>query len=256
MLSTDQEMTFNVMRAKMKPNRYLQILLVVLITLVRNSWTFSTIGRYNKFASLRFQRGERSLCMVLDDYVGQKLENIKRTFEALTERLADPDVVNDQKQVLSISKERSSIEETVQTYEEWKNLETEKLSLIEMEKNSDELDLKEMIKSEIKEIISKQEEIEKKITLLLLPKDPNDDRNVMLEIRAGTGGDEASIFAGDLVNIYRKYAESLGWKVTEVSKTAGEAGGYKTCVLQITGNFVYSKLKYEVRRTSSESKYD
>ena len=80
---------------------------------------------------------------------------------------------------------------------------------------------------------------------MLLPKDPNDDRNVMLEVRAGTGGDEASIFAGDLVNIYKKYAETIGWKVSTVEETRGTDGGYKTCVMQITGSFVYSKLKYE-----------
>ena len=80
---------------------------------------------------------------------------------------------------------------------------------------------------------------------MLLPKDPNDDRNVLLEIRSGTGGDEASIFAGDLVNIYKKYCEFEGWQCSSVSESEGEMGGYKTCVLQITDNYVYSKLKYE-----------
>jgi len=84
--------------------------------------------------------------------------------------------------------------------------------------------------------------LEAAITLMLLPKDRNDDRNVMLEVRAGTGGDEASIFAGDLVNIYRKYAENIGWKVSTVEETRGTDGGYKTCVMQITGQFVYSKV--------------
>lgn len=183
--------------------------------------------------------------MVLDNFLVQKLDSIKRTFDALTERLADPDVGNDRKQMLVLSRERSSIEDTVEAYLEWKKLENERFNLSEMEVVETDQDLKEMIRSEQKDIILKQDELEKSITLMLLPRDPNDDRNVMLEVRAGTGGDEASIFAGDLVEAYRKYAESNGWKVSPVSDTEGEMGGYKTCVLQITGEFVYSKLKYE-----------
>lgn len=112
-----------------------------------------------------------------------------------------------------------------------------------------EQDLRDLIRSDLRDISTKQKVLEDKIIVLLLPRDPNDDRNVMLEIRAGTGGDEASIFAGDLVSIYRKYCESEGWKVSQISETEGEMGGYKTCVLQVTGNYVYSKLKYEVRKT-------
>jgi peptide chain release factor 1 len=98
---------------------------------------------------------------------------------------------------------------------------------------------------EQKSLVLKQEELEKAITVMLLPKDPNDDRNVMLEVRAGTGGDEASIFAGDLVNIYQKYAETEGWKISIIEETRGTEGGFKTCVMQIMGEYVYSKLKYE-----------
>jgi len=114
-----------------------------------------------------------------------------------------------------------------------------------MEQGESDPDIKEMVRLEQKDIIVKQEQLEKDITLMLLPRDPNDDRNVMLEVRAGTGGDEASIFAGDLVGAYKKYAENNGWKVSPVSETEGEFGGYKTCIIQITGDFVYSKLKYE-----------
>lgn len=100
--------------------------------------------------------------------------------------------------------------------------------------------------------------LEEELTLLLLPKDPNDDRDVMLEIRAGTGGDEASIFAGDLVNIYRKYADEKGWKVSTIDETKGTDGGYKTCIMNVKGDYVYSKLKWEsgvhrVQRVSSPS---
>jgi peptide chain release factor 1 len=147
--------------------------------------------------------------------------------------------------MLDISRERSSIEDTVTSYNEWLLLNNERISLIDMEQNENDNDIKDMIRQEYKDIILKQEQLENEITLMLLPKDPNDDRNVMLEVRAGTGGDEASIFAGDLVNAYKKYAESNGWKVSPVSETDGEFGGYKTCIIQITGSYVYSKLKYE-----------
>lgn len=245
----------------------IQFFILLVVVLIQISWTFSSNGWSHRLPLNQFHRrgesgkGRRGrggvYYMALDEYVAQKLENIKRTFDALTERLSDPDVANDPKQVFSISKERSSIEETVQSYDEWKDLEKERLSLLEMEKttSNEDIDLKDMIKNEIRDIILKQNEKEQKITLLLLPKDPNDDRNVMLEIRAGTGGDEASIFAGDLVSIYKKYAESQGWKVTDVSFSAGESGGYKTCVLQITGSFVYSKLKYEVSHPLFISSY-
>ena len=187
-----------------------------------------------------------SVLWALDEFLLQKLESIKRTFDALTERLADPDVGNDRKQMLSISRERASIEPTVESFDMWMALEKERLGLVEMEQSGDaDADLKEMCRVEQRDVAVKQEELEKQITFMLLPRDPNDDRNVMLEIRAGTGGDEASIFAGELVSIYRKYAEGEGWKVSPVSETEGEMGGIKTCVLQVTGSFVYSKLKYE-----------
>ena len=99
-----------------------------------------------------------------------------------------------------------------------------------------------MYQQEQRELEFRLEVLAKSITLMLLPKDPNDDRDVMLEVRAGTGGDEASIFAGDLVNIYKKYADTCGWKISTVEETRGTDGGYKTCVMQITGEFVYSKV--------------
>mmetsp|Transcript_20775 Transcript_20775/g.44963 ORF Transcript_20775/g.44963 Transcript_20775/m.44963 type:complete len:283 (+) Transcript_20775:583-1431(+) len=102
-----------------------------------------------------------------------------------------------------------------------------------------------MVRGEMKELIARQEILEHSIKIMLLPKDPNDDRDIMLEIRSGTGGDEAGIWAGDLVNIYKKYSESQGWTVSSVSESLADMGGYKTCVLQVKGNYVYSKMKYE-----------
>jgi peptide chain release factor 1 len=186
------------------------------------------------------------LSMAMDQFITEKLNSIKRTYDALTERLSDPDLSSDRKQLLTISRERSSIEPTVQSYNSWAALENERLSLVELDQDSgSDPEIRDMARGEIRDIVSKQKVLEDSITLMLLPKDPNDDRNVLLEIRSGTGGDEASIFAGDLVNIYKKYCESEGWQCSSVSESEAEMGGYKTCVLQITGNYVYSKLKYE-----------
>ena len=187
--------------------------------------------------------------MVMDDFLVRKLDGIKRTFDALTERLADPDVANDRKQMLTLSRERASVEKTVDAYDEWLKYEEERQELVTMDQSGElDAEMRDMVRGEQKEIETQQAILEKSITLMLLPSDPNDDRNVMLEVRAGTGGDEASLWAGDLVSIYTKYGEAEGWKVEHISETEGEVGGYKTCVLQITGGntgYVYSKLKYE-----------
>eukprot|EP00607_Mallomonas_marina_P010943 CAMPEP_0182423170 /NCGR_PEP_ID=MMETSP1167-20130531/9074_1 /TAXON_ID=2988 /ORGANISM="Mallomonas Sp, Strain CCMP3275" /LENGTH=342 /DNA_ID=CAMNT_0024601875 /DNA_START=135 /DNA_END=1160 /DNA_ORIENTATION=+ len=184
--------------------------------------------------------------MVMDDFMLQKLSSIKRTFDALTERISDPDILNDRVQALSLTRERSAIESTVEAFETWKSLMEERKSLLELEQEDGiDSELKEMSREEGKEIDHKMQILEDEITLMLLPKDPNDDRNVMLEIRAGTGGDEASIWAGDLVSLYKRYADTQNWVVSSVSESEGEFGGYKTCVVKITGEYVYSKLKYE-----------
>ena len=109
----------------------------------------------------------------------------------------------------------------------------------------DDTDMKEMAREEIKEIEPQMEELEERITILLLPKDPNDDRNVMLEIRAGTGGSEANIFAGDLLDVYRKFIQTEGWQATIIDESKGDDGGYKNVVLEVKGDSVYSKMKWE-----------
>lgn len=195
--------------------------------------------------------------MALDEFMIGKLQSIKSRYDSLTDRLGDPSVTTDQKQLIVITKERSSLEPTVEAFVEWSSLEEERVGLIEMEQAPDaDPDFKELAREEIKELLVKQEKLEEEITLLLLPRDPNDDRNVMIEIRSGTGGDEAGIWAGDLVNIYKKYCVILGWKVSPVSESPAEMGGYKTCVLQITGDFVYSKMKYEVSVSYMHSAYN
>lgn len=184
--------------------------------------------------------------MVMDPFMTKKLEGIKRTFDGLTERLADPDMANDRKAMLTASRERSAMEPTVEAYIEYAEWDKERRDLVEMDQDADcDAEMREMCRMEMKELEVKMDAREEEIKVLLLPRDPNDDRNVMLEIRAGTGGDEAGIFAGELVNIYKKYAETSGWRVSTMEEQDADMGGVKTCILQITGDYVYSKLKYE-----------
>jgi len=183
---------------------------------------------------------------MLDDFLVSKLQGIQSQFNALTERLADPDLMNNRQEMLKVTRERAGMEGTVEAFQQWKDLEEEASGLEEMDQDDDtDAEMKAMVREEMREMRARQATLEEGIKLMLLPRDPNDDRNVMLEVRAGAGGDEASIWAGDLVSLYRKYSESSGWVVKPISESEGEFGGYKTCVLQITGDFVYSKLKFE-----------
>ncbi len=210
--------------------------------------TFISINIVNAFFSPRMpmRHNKEVLRMGLDKFMLDKLNNVESTFNILTKKLEDPELLDNRKELLNVTRERSAIENTVERFQAWKECEAERVDLVEMEQDDDtDADMKEMIRSELKELIAKQESLNEEITLMLLPKDPNDDRNVMLEVRAGTGGDEASIWAGDLVSVYRKYSDAEGWKVTPISESEGTDGGYKTCVLQITGDYVYSKLKFE-----------
>lgn len=176
----------------------------------------------------------------------KKLETTKETFDSLTRELEDPDVCNNSKELLRVSKARAALEPVVSAFEEWIKLNDDLAGAKELfNESSDDPEMREMSRLEIADIERKQQELEEKLKILLLPKDPNDEKNCMLEVRAGTGGDEASIWAGDLVRVYSKYAESQGWKVLLVSESPGSDGGYKECILEVTGESVYSKLKFE-----------
>ncbi|NES96015.1 MAG: peptide chain release factor 1 [Desertifilum sp. SIO1I2] len=181
-----------------------------------------------------------------DAYLLDKLKSVEQTFEELTRRLADPDIATDPTELQRVAKARASLEEVVNTYEVWKNA-TEELQgakQVLKEANNDP-DLQEMAAMEVAELESQIQELEHRLTILLLPRDPNDDKNIMLEIRAGTGGDEASIWAGDLVRMYSRYAETQGWQVSLVSESLADMGGFKEAILEIKGDQVYSKLKFE-----------
>ena len=178
-------------------------------------------------------------------YLLDKLKSVKQTFEELTLRLADPDIATNPDELQKVAKARSSLEETVITYQKWQEATEELEGAKEILKEAVDPEMKEMASIEASELEEQIEELEKKLKVLLLPSDPNDDKNIMLEIRAGTGGDEASIWAGDLVRMYSRYAESQNWKVFLLSESAADMGGFKEAILEVTGNSVYSKLKFE-----------
>lgn len=179
-------------------------------------------------------------------YLIDKLDSVEQTFHELTRRLADPSVAQDPEEFQQIAKSRSSLEETVATYEKWRQLQSELKGAKEVYKDSaNDPDFREMAFQEVQGLEAQIEELENRLKVLLLPKDPNDDKNIMIEIRAGAGGDEASIWAGDLVRMYSRYAESQNWRVKLVSESLADMGGFKEAILEIQGDQVYSKLKFE-----------
>jgi peptide chain release factor 1 len=181
-----------------------------------------------------------------ETYLLEKLKSVEQTFHELTRRLADPDTAQNPDEYQKIAKSRSSLEEVVNTYETWKTATTELVGARQVLKEANgDPELQEMAALEVQELEEKLEHLENRLKILLLPRDPNDDKNIMLEIRAGTGGDEASIWAGDLLRMYSRYADTQGWRVKLVSESLGEMGGFKEVILEIQGDNVYSQLKFE-----------
>jgi peptide chain release factor 1 len=179
-------------------------------------------------------------------YLLEKLQSVEQTFKELTRRLADPDIVTNPEELQRVTKARSSLEETVNTYDTWKQTKEELAGARQILKEAGgDAEMREMAALEVDELEQNLIALENQLKVLLLPSDPNDDKNIMLEIRAGTGGDEASIWAGDLVRMYSRYAESQNWKVKLVSESLAELGGFKEAILEIQGDRVYSKLKFE-----------
>ena len=175
-----------------------------------------------------------------------QLQAVEDRYEELGELLSDPEVVSDTKRFMALSKEEANIRQTVSSYREYKDV----LATIE---ESEELlsesglddEMIELAKEELKDAKARKESLEEEITILLLPKDPNDDKNIILEIRGAAGGDEAALFAGDLLNMYQKYAEDQGWKFEVLEANITGIGGYKEVIAMVSGDSVYSKLKYE-----------
>ncbi len=181
-----------------------------------------------------------------EQYLLDKLKSVAQTFQELTKRMADPDVARDPDEFQKVAKARASLEETVLTYEKWQQLTQELKGAEQVVKDSGgDPEMREMAVLEVEELQAEIQRLEDRLKVLLLPRDPNDDKNIMLEIRAGTGGDEAGIWAGDLVRIYSRYAEGQRWKVALLSESPADMGGFKEAILEIKGDSVYSKLKFE-----------
>ncbi|TRU46350.1 MAG: peptide chain release factor 1 [Microcystis aeruginosa Ma_QC_Ch_20071001_S25] len=181
-----------------------------------------------------------------ESYLLDKLQSVEQTYKELTRRLADPDVTGNPGELHRLAKSRASLEETVNTYEIWQKSQADLIGAKQIFKESaSDPELREMAALEVAELEEKIATLEDQLTILLLPRDPLDEKNIMLEIRAGTGGDEASIWAGDLVRLYSKYAETQNWKVSLLSESPADMGGFKEAILEIKGDNVYSKLKFE-----------
>ena len=181
-----------------------------------------------------------------ETYLLAKLKSVEQTFNELTRRLADPDIATDPTETQRVAIARASLEEVVNTYETWKTAQDDLAGTRQVLKESGgDPELQQMAALEVGELEAKLEHLETRLKVLLLPRDPNDDKNIMLEIRAGTGGDEASIWAGDLVRMYSRYAETHHWKVKLISESLAEMGGFKEAILEIQGEQVYSELKFE-----------
>jgi peptide chain release factor 1 len=175
----------------------------------------------------------------------QKLDEIELKFERLTNDLADPEVSQNAVRLQKVAKERSQLEPLVDTYRTYKKVRSELQEDEALASNGEDPDIKAMAKEELPRLKHEIGQLEVRLKVLLLPKDPNDERNVILEIRAGAGGDEASLFAGELMRLYLRYAERRGWKSDVVDLNPGNAGGVKEASINISGDSVYSSLKYE-----------
>jgi peptide chain release factor 1 len=175
----------------------------------------------------------------------EKLDHIESKYEELTQQLSSPEVHNDSARFQKLAKTHAEMAEMVAKFREWKEIEKGLQGAKQMLVETEDAELKQMAHDEEHALETRRETVERELKLLLIPKDPNDEKNVIVEIRAGTGGDEASLFAGELFRMYSRYAESQGWKVEVLESSASSIGGTKEIVAAIQGNKVYSKLKYE-----------
>ncbi len=175
----------------------------------------------------------------------EKLEEIKHRFEEVSQLIVQPDLMADMKKYSKLNKEYKDLDKVVKKYEEYQKVSGDIEGSKEILAAEKDPELREMAKMELEELEPKKEELEEELKQLLIPKDPNDSKNVVLEIRGGTGGDEAAIFAGDLFRMYQQFSESQGWNLSILSLNEGTVGGFKEIVASITGEDVYAKLKFE-----------
>ena len=173
-----------------------------------------------------------------------KLEAIKARFDQLGVALTNPEIVTDNRKFAATSKEYRSLEKIVNAYSEYKKI-LDDINFYDDALNGDDVEMRELAKEEAPQLQERKEALESYIRQLFIPKDPQDEKNAILEIRAGTGGDEASLFAGDLLRMYLKYCEGKGWKTSILSENTGTVGGYKEVQVEVTGDDVYGILKFE-----------
>jgi peptide chain release factor 1 len=174
-----------------------------------------------------------------------RLEGLKHKFEETGQQLSDPDVIADMKRYVALNKEYRDLEPIVKTCDEYRNLLSNVEAARDILLNEKDSDMREMAREELSLLEERQPKLEEQIKLMLTPADPQDSKNAIVEIRAGTGGDEASIFAGDLFRMYGKFIEKRGWRMEVTSFSEGAVGGYKEVVMKVSGENVYGVLKYE-----------
>ena len=177
--------------------------------------------------------------------IENKLKEIELRFEEVTTAMSDPSVFDDPQRYTELTKEHAELKTLVEDFKEWKDLTKQIAGNQELVETADDPELIEMASDELKELKQKQTELEEEIKMKLIPKDPDDSKNVIVELRAGTGGDEAAIFAGDLFDMYRRYADKKKWTLNVMTLSESEKGGFKEIVFELQGNEVYSRMKYE-----------
>lgn len=174
-----------------------------------------------------------------------RLESVEHRYEQLNELLMDPAIMNDTNKLRDYSKEQSDLQKTVETFRQYKDIKSQIEDTKEMLRGNLDDDMQEMAKMELDELEDELKTLEDKLWVLLIPKDPNDDKNVIVEIRGAAGGDEAALFAGDLFRMYYRYAENQGWKIEVIDANETGIGGYKEIVFSINGKGAYSHMKFE-----------
>ena len=174
-----------------------------------------------------------------------QLEAIRERFNEVSQQIVQPEAVSDQKRFMKLSKEYKDLEKIVAQYKAYTQLLEEIDNAKQIVATEKDEDFRDLAKAELDELLPRREELEELLKDMLMPKDPNDSKNVILEIRGGTGGDEAAIFAGDIFRMYQRFCEKMGWRMSLVDFTEGTSGGYKEIITEIEGEDVYGKLKFE-----------
>lgn len=180
-----------------------------------------------------------------NNLIFDKLEGVKMRFEEVSVLITEPDILSDMKRYIKLNKEYKELQPIIQKYAEYRNVLSNLQNAKDILAKEKDEEMREMAKLEIEELTDQIEPLEDEIKLLLIPSDPEDDKNAIIELRAGSGGDEASIFAGDLYRMYCKFCEIKGWKVDVNSSSEGTVGGFKEIIFKVSGNGVYGVLKYE-----------